>query len=187
MNQDTATTPYGVTFAREWSTVLFVGVVTIVLGIVVLVWPQETLVVLAVLFGIQLLLFGLFRLIHAFSDDTSARGLLGFVGLLGMIAGIIILRHPFESVAVLATILGVVWIVMGAIDVIGALADSSIGHRWMQGLAGLLSVAAGIIVVAWPEPTITVIAWIGGLYLVIFGIFISASAFSLRSVNKSLD
>jgi uncharacterized membrane protein HdeD (DUF308 family) len=187
MSYETSTTPYGVTLAREWSTVLFVGVVTIVLGIVVLVWPQETLVVLAVLFGIQLVLFGLFRLIHAFSDDASgSRGLLGFVGILGMIAGIVILRHPFESVAVLATILGVVWIVMGAIDVVGALADSTIGHRWMQGIAGLLSVAAGIIVVAWPEPTITVIAWIGGLYLVIFGIFVSAGAFSLRSVNKDL-
>jgi uncharacterized membrane protein HdeD (DUF308 family) len=186
MSNDTATTPYGVSLAREWSTVLFVGIVTIVLGIVVLVWPQETLVVLAVLFGIQLLLFGLFRLIHAFSDDVSSRGLLGFVGLLAMIAGVIILRHPFDSVAVLATILGVVWIVAGSVDVIGALADSTIGHRWMQGIAGLLSVAAGIIVVAWPEPTITVIAWIGGLYLVIFGLFLSASAFSLRSVNKDL-
>ena len=180
-------TPYGIALAREWSTVLFVGLVTIVLGIVVLVWPQETLVVLTVLFGIQLLLFGLFRLIHAFSDEGSGRGLLGFVGVLGMIAGVIVLRHPFESVAVLATILGVVWIVSGAIDVIGALADSTIGHRVLQGFSGLLSLAAGIIIVAWPTPTITVIAWIGGLYLVIFGLFIVASSWSLRSVDKTID
>jgi uncharacterized membrane protein HdeD (DUF308 family) len=178
-------TPTGITLAREWSTVLFVGIVTAILGVVILVWPSETLVVLSVLFGIQLLLFGLFRLIHAFADDGPGRGLLGFVGLLGMIAGVAILRHPYEAVAVLATILGVVWIVMGSIDVIGALADKTIGHRWLQGIAGLLSIAAGVIVVVWPTPTVTVLAWIGGLYLVIFGLFIVVSSFSLRSAAKA--
>jgi uncharacterized membrane protein HdeD (DUF308 family) len=186
MTYEMSKSPIGVTLAREWSTVLFVGIVTAALGIVVLVWPGETLVVLSVLFGIQLLLFGLFRLIHAFSDDVPARGLLGFVGLIGMIAGIAILRHPYEAISVLATILGVVWIVSGAIDVIGALADSTIGHRFLQALAGLLSVVAGIIVVAWPEPTLQVIAWIGGLYLVIFGLFIVASSWSLRHAANEL-
>jgi uncharacterized membrane protein HdeD (DUF308 family) len=186
MSYETSTnSPIGITLAREWSTVLFVGIVTLILGVVVLVWPDETLVVLSVLFGIQLLLFGLFRLIHAFSDDVPARGLLGFVGLLGMIAGIAILRHPYDAIAVLATILGVVWIVMGAIDVIGALADSTIGHRFLQGIAGMISVVAGIVVVAWPTPTVTVLAWIGGLYLVIFGLVIVASSWSLRSAANT--
>lgn len=179
--------PMGVTLAREWSTVLFVGIVTAVLGIVVLVWPEETLVVLSVLFGIQLLLFGLFRLIHAFADDVPARGLLGFVGLVGMVAGVVVIRHPYESIVVLATILGAVWIVTGAIDVIGALADSTIGHRFLQGLAGLLTVVAGIVIVAWPSPTAQVLAWIGGLYLLIFGLFIVGSSWSLRSVARELD
>ena len=70
---------------------------------------------------------------------------------------------------------------------IGALFDSTIGHRLLQGLAGLLSLAAGIIVVAWPAPTITVIAWVGGLYLVIFGLFLMASSWSLRSVAKTAE
>jgi uncharacterized membrane protein HdeD (DUF308 family) len=170
----------GLAFAREWPTVLFIGVLTIALGVAVLVWPSQTLLVLSILLGIQLLLFGLFRLITAFSSDTESPGLAAFVGIIGMIAGIIVLRNPIETVAVLATILGVVWIITGSIDVIEALANKREGSRLLLALMGLLSVAAGVIVVSWPAPTLTVLAWIAGLYLVIFGLLISASAFSLR-------
>ena len=97
-----------------------------------------------------------------------------------LIAGIIVLRNPIETVAVLATILGVVWIITGSIDVIEALANKREGSRLLLALMGLLSVAAGVIVISWPAPTLTVLAWIAGLYLVIFGLFISANAFSLR-------
>jgi uncharacterized membrane protein HdeD (DUF308 family) len=170
----------GLAFAREWPTVLFLGILTIGLGVVVLVWPSQTLTVLSILLGIQLVLFGLFRLISAFSSDTESPGFAGFVGIIAMIGGIIVLRNPIETVAVLATILGVVWVITGSIDVIEALANKREGNRLLLALTGLLSVAAGVIVVAWPAPTVTVLAWIAGLYLVIFGLFISASAFSLR-------
>jgi uncharacterized membrane protein HdeD (DUF308 family) len=170
----------GLALAREWPTVLFIGILTIVLGVVILVWPSQTLLVLSILLGIQLLLFGLFRLISAFSSDTESQGLAAFVGIIAMIGGIIVLRNPFETVEVLATILGVVWIITGSIDVIEALAHKREGSRLLLALTGLLSLAAGVIVVAWPAPTLTVLAWIAGLYLVIFGLFISANAFSLR-------
>jgi uncharacterized membrane protein HdeD (DUF308 family) len=167
--------------ARAWPAILFVGIATIVLGVVVLAWPEQTLVVMSVLLGIQFVLFGLFRLIGAFSEDATAPGLAGFVGVLMMISGVIVLRHPYETVAVLATILGVVWIVSGSIDVIDALANRRReGSRLLHGLGGLLSVGAGVIVVAWPTPTLSVIAWISGLYLIIFGLFVAVNAFMLR-------
>jgi uncharacterized membrane protein HdeD (DUF308 family) len=168
--------------ASGWTAVVFVGIVTTAVGVAVLVWPGETLTVLSVLFGIQLLLFGLFRLISAFSSGTSSPGLAGFVGILGMIAGVIVIRHPFDTVAVLATILGVMWIVGGAIDVISSIADSSIPDRGVLGISGLLSVLAGIVVVAWPTPSVTVIAWVAGLYLVVFGLLNTVLGTRLRSL-----
>ena len=77
---------------------------------------------------------------------------------------------------------GRVWqaLCLYSIDVIEALANKREGSRLLLALMGLLSVAAGVIVVSWPAPTLTVLAWIAGLYLVIFGLFISANAFSLR-------
>lgn len=168
--------------ARQWPAVMFVGILTLGLGVVVVAWPEQTLVVLSVLLGIQLLLNGLLRLISAFSSEAIAPGLLGFVGILGMVAGIAVLRHPFETVAVLATILGIVWIVSGSIDIIGAMADSELDDRWLFGLAGVLSVVSGVIVVSWPGPTVTVIAWVAGIYLIFVGLITIYGGFRLRSV-----
>ncbi len=170
--------------AREWPVVMFVGLITIALGAIVVAWPDQTLVVISVLFGIQLLLFGLFRLIGAFSSDVGSPGLVGFVGILGMVAGVAILRHPFETVAVLAMVLGIVWIVSGTIDVINAVADSSLEDRWLHAISGLLMVVAGIIIVSWPKPTVTVIAWIAGIYLIVFGLVTVFGSVRLRSLTK---
>lgn len=168
--------------ARSWPVAMFIGVVTAVIGVIVIAWPSQTLTVLAVLLGIQLLLFGLYRLIHSFASDVRSPGLMAFVGILGMIAGVIVIRNPFETLAVLATLLGVVWIVGGAIELMTAIVDDSQGDRWFMVFAGLLSIAAGVIIVAWPAPTLTVIAWIAGIYLVLSGILVCVTAFRLRKL-----
>jgi uncharacterized membrane protein HdeD (DUF308 family) len=174
----------GLQLAREWPAVFVMGLITFGLGIVVISWPQETLTVISVLIGLQILVYGIYRLVAAFAEDTVSPGFTGFVGVVGIIAGVVVLRHPFQTVAVLAAILGAVWIIGGAIEFIGAIADSKLEHRGLAAFGGLLSIAAGIIVVAWPAPTVTVIAWIAGLYLIVFGLFICFSAFQLRKLTK---
>ncbi len=178
-----STSPISV--AREWPAIATVGVLTVVLGGIVIAWPDTTLKVLSVLLGIQLLVFGLYRLIRAFADDTVSKGLSGFVGVLGLVAGVVVIRNPFETVEVLAVILGVLWIVAGAIDLIGSLADSTLPERGWVAFGGLLSIVAGIVVVAWPGPTVLVLAWVAGLYLIILGLFLVVTAFSMRGVAKS--
>lgn len=176
--------PIDLAVAREWPVVMFVGFLTLALGLIVVAWPDQTLVVLSVLFGIQLLLMGLFRLIGAFSSDATAPGLMGFVGILGLVAGVAVIRHPFETVAVLATILGIVWIVSGAIDFIGSVADSQLEDRFWVGLMGVITAITGIIIVSWPKPTVTVIAWIAGIYLLLLGLTTIYGAFRLRSIAQ---
>ncbi|MEM8745363.1 MAG: DUF308 domain-containing protein, partial [Actinomycetota bacterium] len=162
METDTTTivvvTPSRLAAAREWPTVMLIALVTIALGIVVLAWPSQTLVVVSVLMGIQLLVFGLFRIINAFAADVEHPVLLALVGILVLVAGIIVVRNPFETVAVLAVILGVAWIVGGVIDVVAALAVPGDGRVWTA-IGGVLTLVAGIVVVSWPAPTVTVIAW----------------------------
>ena len=177
--------PNAMRVAREWPAILGIGILTVAVGGLVLAWPSQTLTVLSVLLGIQLVVFGLFRLIGAFGDNVASRGFVGFIGILGLVAGVVVLRHPFEAVTVLATILGVVWIVTGVIEVFDAIAHKYVDGRGYLALAGLASIAAGVVVVAWPEPTVTVVAWIAGFYLIVFGLFICASAFSVRNLTKA--
>lgn len=170
--------------AREWPAVFVMGLITLALGVVVISWPQETLKVISVLIGLQILVYGIYGLVSAFAQDTVSPGWTGFVGILGIIIGIVVLRNPFETVAVLAALLGVVWIIGGIIEVIGSIADGGADRRWLGVLGGLLSIAAGIVVVSWPAPTVTVVAWISGLYLIVFGLFLCVAAFQLRSLTK---
>jgi len=174
-----------VVLAGGWHTGLFVGIVTIALGIILLSWPGETLRVLSILVGLQLLLWGLFRLIGAFSATSAAPGVVGFVGIIAMLAGVLVIRRPFETAALLATILGLVWIISGAIDLIASVADRSDTSRGLTAISGLISLGAGIVIVSWPEPTLAVVAIVGGLYLVIIGLLIAATAISIRSMEQS--
>lgn len=169
--------------ASAWPVALFTGLVTIAIGVIVLAWPSETLTVLSVLFGIQLLLFGLFRLISAFSSQTLAPGLVGFIGVISMMAGVVVVRHPFETVAVLATVLGVVWIVGGSIDLIASIADRTLPDRGLTAFTALISIVAGVVVVSWPAPTLTVIAWVSGIYLVTFGLMFCFGAYRLKQLE----
>ena len=187
MNTDGATSnaldEIDLSVARSWPVVMLVGLVTFVIGIMVVAWPGETLKVLSILFGIQLLLFGVFRLVSAFASEVLAPGLVGFIGVLGMMAGVVVLRNPFETVAVLATVLGIVWIVGGSIDLIASIADRRLDNRRMTAFSAVVTIIAGIVVVSWPAPTLAVIAWIAGIYLITFGVLFCVGAFRLRQLE----
>ena len=176
--------PSGLERARDWPAVFMIGLITLGLGVVVIAWPKQTLAVISIVIGLQILLYGIYRLVSAFADGTASPGVTAFVGLVGIVVGIVVLRHPFRTVAILAVLLGVVWIIAGSIELLGAMADRSLEHRGMTALGGLLSIGAGVVVVAWPAPTVTAVAWISGLYLIVFGLFIFVMAFQLRSVSR---
>jgi uncharacterized membrane protein HdeD (DUF308 family) len=59
---------------RHWGWVLAFGIITLVIGIVALVWPGRTLLVVAVLFGIQLIVMGIFRFVAAFASEDVPAG-----------------------------------------------------------------------------------------------------------------
>jgi uncharacterized membrane protein HdeD (DUF308 family) len=123
---------------RQWGWVLAFGIVTLVVGVLVLIWPDRTVVALAVLFGIQLVLAGIFRFVMALAaDDESGttRVLLALLGVLSFIVGLYALRHILVSIVALALLLGIFWIVNGAIELFTAL--------WHRAMPSRCPAAAG--------------------------------------------
>ena len=105
---------------------------TLGLGIVLAVWPDETLVVCAVLIAIQLLISGVFRIVTAIAAsglDTALRVLSGLTGALALIVGLLFLRDPLQTVLVIGLILGAWWVAVGVIDIIGAMVSPTAGRR----------------------------------------------------------
>ncbi len=80
--------------------------------------------VIAVLFGIQLIAAGIFQFVAAFTADDltgGTRALRAVLGALSLIIGLYAVRHVFITVLALALLLGIFWIVTGAAEFFTAL------------------------------------------------------------------
>lgn len=173
---------------RHWGWVLAFGIITLAAAIAVLVWPSQTLLVLAVLFGIQLIVFGIFRFVAAFAVDEASGGtrvLLALLGVLSIIIGLWAVRHTLLTLAALVLLLGIYWIVNGAIEMFTALSNHDLPERGWTAAMGALSLVAGIVVLAYPGLTLYGLAVILGIWLAIFGVMEIAAAFRLRSVGHT--
>lgn len=83
---------------RSWTWILCSAVATLVPGILVLVWPEETLHVLAVLIGLYLLVTGAFRFVAVFGREEHGERLPGLLlAVLYVLAGVLSLRNPLQS------------------------------------------------------------------------------------------
>lgn len=169
---------------RHWGWLFAYGLLTLIAGLAVLVWPSETLLVIAVLFGIQLIISGIFRFVMAFAIDDLTGGtrvLYALLGVLSIIIGIWAVRHVLLTLLALTVFLGIYWIVSGVIEIFTALSHREIPRRGWTVAMGALSVVAGIIVLAYPGLTLVGLAVVLGVWLLIFGVMEMAAAFRLRS------
>ena len=168
---------------RHWGWLLTYGVLTLLAGIVVLAWPGETLLVAAVLFGIQLIVSGLFRFGAALASADltgSTRVLFALLGVLSVIIGLWAVRHVLLTLLALVVLLGIFWVVNGTIEIFAALGHREMPERGWTALMGVLSVLAGIIVLAYPGLTLLGLAVILGIWLLVFGAMEITAAFRIR-------
>ena len=171
---------------RHWGWVFGFGIVTLLAGIVVLAWPGATLLVIAVLFGIQLIVAGIFRFVAAIAVDDASGGmrvLMALLGVLSIIIGLWAVRHALLTLLALAVLLGIFWVVNGAIELFTALSHSGMPQRGWTAFMGVLSILAGIIVLAYPGLTLVTLAVILGIWLVILGVMECVLAWRLRSLR----
>ena len=184
MSNDIGDTVEALVGSNTWGWVLAFGVLTLAAGIAVLAWPAETLLVIAVLFGIQLVIAGIFRFVMAFSEPVRGAGirvLYAVIGLLSIIVGIWAIRHADLTVLVLAVLLGIFWVVNGMFEIFAALSERALPHRGWTGAMGVLSVFAGLIVIAVPNISVITLAVVLGIWLLFWGIGEIMIAFRLRA------
>jgi uncharacterized membrane protein HdeD (DUF308 family) len=180
--------PSSLSFLREsWQATLFLGVLTVILGLIVSFHPTGSLNVLAVLIGILMILSGIFHLIRVFDPGERHRVWLGIAGLLFIVIGVVLIRHLHLTRALIGLIVGITWIVQGLTALIGGIAGGvREGRAWWIAF-GVLSLVAGIVVTATPESSITVLAVLIGIWTIIIGIFEIVGAFMLRRAVRSAE
>jgi uncharacterized membrane protein HdeD (DUF308 family) len=175
---------------RHWGWVLGFGIVTFVLGILALAWPGRTLIVVAVVFGAQLVVMGIFRFVSAFaSADTTGgtRLLLALLGVLSLIIGLYAVRHILVTLLALALLLGIFWVVNGVVELFSALSHREMQGRGWTAFMGILSVVSGVIVLAYPGISLRVLAVVLSIWLLVYGVMLILLAFQIRPLPAALS
>ena len=147
------------------------GIISIIVGIILLVWPTATVVVLAALLAINLILLGALVLAGSIGAEISTgEKILGsFLGVLAILAGVVVLGRPLQTVGVIVVVAGAFWVVGGVIEFLHGVFGRVSGSRWLAMLNGVLSIGFGVVALAWPGPTVAVLVWLIGLWSVISG------------------
>jgi uncharacterized membrane protein HdeD (DUF308 family) len=166
-----------------WPAFLAAAIGGIAVGIILLVWPKATLTVVAVLIGASLVVAGLLRLIDGFTahDASGGKRVAGvLIGLLAIVVGLYCIRHFNIVIGVLAIVVGLFWVIYGIADIGVSLFGGPFPGRGLTLTAGILSLAAGLIVLFWPAITVIVLVRVIGIWLIVYGLMMAITAFSLR-------
>jgi uncharacterized membrane protein HdeD (DUF308 family) len=160
------------------------GVLMVLAGIAVLVWPKPSLVVVTWLFGASLLANGVVRLVAAIAEpgaSTARRVLLGLLGVLSVLAGMWCLRSPLPTLAAIALLIGTWWIASGVLTLLAAVTGSTDGSRVWDAALAVLSVAGGSFVLLQPRISLVALEVTVGLMLVVLGLVMVVDAVRARS------
>ena len=171
----------------SWQATLVVGVLTLILGIIVSFHPTGSLNVIAVLFGVLMILSGIFHLIRVFDPAEPNRVWAGISGLLFIVIGVILIRHLHLTRALIGLFIGITWIVQGLGALIAGAAGDARGARGWWIVFGLVSIIAGIVVVATPTSSLNVLAVLLGIWFIIMGLFEIAGGFILRRALRTVQ
>ena len=171
--------------AGWWQATLFLGVLTLILGVIVSFHPTGSLNVLAVLLGVLMIFSGIFHLIRVFDPAEPHRVWLGIAGLLFIVIGVVLIRHLHLTLSLIGLIIGITWIVQGLTALIGGISGGAREGRAWWIIFGVVSLIAGIVVAAAPASSLTALAVLLGIWFIIMGIFEITGAFMLRHALRT--
>ena len=164
-----------------WWLLLMGGIFNIIIGILLLTNPAKTALAMAWVLGLFWLIQGIFVLVGMFLDHT-AWGWKLFMGILGILAGIAVMRHPVASAVtipmILVLMLGIQGMIVGAISLVMAFK----GGGWGAGILGGLSIIFGLILVLnfASLGTVAVFIWVVAILALAGGIVQIVQAFRQR-------
>jgi uncharacterized membrane protein HdeD (DUF308 family) len=170
--------------SNVWWVFLLQGIAGILLGFMLLTDPHETLVVLVTFLGFYWLITGVLALVQVFVDRSVPWIWSLLSGLLGIAAGVLVLRHPLLAAltvpTVLVIILGVEGLFMGVIEIIRGFQGGGIGSF----ILGVINMLVGLLLSSRVAAALAV-PLVFGVLLLVQGVGLIIWAFRLRTGSSS--
>lgn len=151
---------------------LFRGILTIFLGSILLFVPGLTMRTVMIIIGALLLLSGLVTMILANRKRIgSMSGFWSAQGLMTVLFGIIFIASPSVMVKVFVVFLGIILLIMGLFQLIGAIGTlSRSAWAWIYFLIALMTLASGVYLLTDPFNSAEAILKFLGVILILNGI-----------------
>jgi uncharacterized membrane protein HdeD (DUF308 family) len=167
--------------SRWWLTVYLLAraLAATVLGILLLVRPDDTVVTLARITGILLLVIGGVDLTASLVRAAMApiRVAVLLRGALTVGVGVVLLALTDATVTVVAIVLGMQLVVGGGVSMVLAYRLRSRVADWRAiALRGLLTLAVGTLALVWPSKSVATLAVLFGVQWILSGIVSTAVA-----------
>jgi uncharacterized membrane protein HdeD (DUF308 family) len=178
---------------KMWPLMALRGTLAILFGIVALLWPGITLLVLALLFGAWALLDGISLLASAFRQGRAHAHWHDWVpsllaGLLGIAAAVVTVLMPAITVLVLTIVAAILLIGVGVAEIMIAVRlRRLIRGEVFLAVAGLFGIIAGIVILIWPLSGALALTFVLGAYALVSGVLLLAVALRLRHLARSSD
>ncbi len=162
-----------------WWLVLVQSIAAIMIGVLLLIEPRMTTAILVQVMGIYFLVAGIVNLVSLFVDRT-AWGWKLVLGILGIVAGLMIIQHPLWSSVLVPATLVLVLGIQGLIFGIVGLAQAFQGAGWGAGILGVLSIIFGILLITNPVIAGFALPFVLGIFAVMGGFLALVAAFQMR-------
>lgn len=156
-----------------------VGIVIALTGLVMFAWPAATVVVVGLLLGAAMILYGVKELSDGIVGSSEGSRLVALlIGFASVLAGAIVALSPLLTAVTVGTLVGVVWLTDGMFKLIGAFVEPT--HRIVRAAVGLLSLVAGASVLVQPALSLVVLTWFAGAWMVVVGAVVAGRAWLRR-------
>ena len=176
--------------SNHWWVILLRGIVSVIFAVLAFAWPGATLLALVFVWGAYAVVDGAFALYLTFLAARQERRWWPFLleGLAGIGAGIVAFAVPGITALVLLYLIAAWAILTGIVEIVAAVdLRKQIRNEWLLGLAGVLSIAFGVLVAVQPDAGALAVVWTIGAYALLFGVMLIAMAFRVRSLGKRLE
>jgi uncharacterized membrane protein HdeD (DUF308 family) len=171
-----------------WKSVLLSAIISLILGILVLMQPGASIVVAAIFFGAYLLISGVSQVFHAFTLQISGggRALLFISGAASLVLAVMCFRNIGNAIWLLAIWIGIGFIFRGVAEAASAISDEDTPGRWWMVFVGILTVIAGVVLLAYPISTLPTLVFVVGIWLIIIGVFEIIASFGIRKTGNEV-
>ncbi|HLV37038.1 MAG TPA: HdeD family acid-resistance protein [Spirillospora sp.] len=178
------------TLSKNWWIYLVRGIASILFGLLALFMPGLTLMMLLAAFAAYAIVDGAATLFAAFaSRGTDNRWWMGLLeGAIGVIAGLAAILWPDVAGFTLLMVIAAWAVLTGILQVAAAIRlRKEIDNEWWLALSGVISVLFGLYVLLFPGAGALALAWLIGLYAILFGAFFVALSLRLREQQGQMD